>query len=111
MPRPKGSKNKKKPAGNELTELLRQKREERAALAREQETLTRQAAQAAENLKAAKARLRKLDRELETLERKLSEARAAEQSAQARRTVQAKIDGLLAQGKTLDDILGLLGQE
>ncbi len=111
MPRPKGSKNKKRPVGNELTELIRQKREERAALAREQETLTQQAAQAEAKLKAAKTRLRKLDRELETLERKLSEAQAAEQSAQVRRTVQEKIDGLLSQGKTLDDILGLLGQE
>lgn len=110
MPRPKGSKNRKKlvPAEN-LDALIAQKQEENAALEAQRDEVAAVVAEHTANLKAIKAELKKADRELAGLEAQKAAVEAAAAAAAAKEAVQAKIDELMAQGKSLEDIMNLLG--
>lgn len=109
MPRPKGSKNKKKlvPADN-LDALIAQKQEEKAALEAQRDEIAAVVAEHTANLKSIKAELKKADKELASLEAQKAAAEAAAAAA-AKEAVQAKIDALMAEGKSLDDIMNMLG--
>ena len=112
MPRPKGSKNKKKRIaveGMSVEELIAQRTEAKAALEAERDEVAAVAAEQKARLKALKSDIRKLDKELAQLEAQKAAAEAATAAEAAKAALQVKIDELLAQGKTLDDIMNMLG--
>ena len=110
MPRPKGSKNKKNrtPAEN-LDALIAQKQEEKAALEVQRDEAAGILAEQKAILASIKADLKKVDKALAGLEAEKAANEAALAAAAAKEAVQAKIDELLATGKTLDEIMGMLG--
>lgn len=110
MARPKGSKNKKKiAAGASVDELIAQRLEAKAALEAERDELTAVVAENTKNLRAVKYQIKKLDKEVAAYEAQKAAAEAAEAAAAAKEAVQAKIEELLASGKSLDEIMNLLG--
>ena len=112
MPRPKGSKNKKKRIvveGMSVEELIAQRTEAKNALEAERDEVAAVVAEQNAKLKAIKSDIRKLDKELAQLEEQKAAAEAAAATDAAKAAVQGKIDELLAQGKTLDDIMNMLG--
>lgn len=103
MPRPKGSKNKKKiaPATN-LEELIAQKSAQRDELgARFTELAT--------ELKSIKSEYKKVEKELSALQEQKAAADAAREAEERRKAVQDKIDQLVSEGKSLEDIMSMLG--
>ena len=110
MPRPKGSKNKKNrtPAEN-LDALIAQKQEEKAALEVQRDEMVAVIEAQKNELKAVKAELKKVDKALVGLEAEKAANEAAVAAAAAKEAVQAKIDALLNEGKTLDEIMEKLG--
>ena len=111
MPRPKGRKNKKKRIaveGMSIEELIAQRTEAKAALEAEQDEVAAVVAEQKATLKALKAEIKKLDKELAQLEAQKSAAESAAAAEAAKAALQGKIDDLLAQGKSLDDIMNML---
>ena len=110
MPRPKGSKNKKnRTSAENLDALIAQKQEEKAALEAQRNEIASVIEAQKNELKAVKAELKKVDKALADYEAQKAANEAAVAAAAAKEAVQAKIDELLAQGKSLDDIMNLLG--
>jgi ribosomal protein L34E len=110
MPRPKGSKNKKNrtPAEN-LDALIAQKQEEKAALEAQRDEIAAVVEAQKNELKAVKAELKKVDKALTGLEAEKAANEAAVAAAAAKEAVQSRIDALLSEGKTLDEIMEMLG--
>ena len=96
------------PAEN-LDALITQKQEEKAALEAQRDEVAAVVAEHTANLKAIKAELKKADKELADLEAQKAAVEAAAAAAAAKEAVQSKIDELMAQGKSLEDIMNLLG--
>ena len=110
MPRPKGSKNRKKAQVEKpLDALITEMKEAIAGLEEEKSAIEATIAENSAKLKAVKADLKKAAKKLEDYEAEQASKAAAEAAAAAKEAVQAKIDELLAQGKSLDDIMNLLG--
>ena len=110
MPRPKGSKNKKKlPAGANIEELIAQRSEAKAALEAERDEQAAVVAEETAKLKSIKAEIKKLDKELVVLEEQKAVAEAAAAAEAAKEAVQSKIAELMAEGKSLEDIMNMLG--
>ena len=102
MPRPKGSKNRKKQVpDNNLEALIAQKQEEQAALEAEKDELT-------SRLSEVRAQLRKLKQEVSSLEKKKASAEAAAAAEATRAAVEARVEELMAEGKGMEEILSLL---
>ena len=109
MSRPKGSKNKSTLARMQSVEA------EIAALTRQKEALEAAQAdivasinEANAALKANKKDIRNIDKRLLKLESAKAEADAAAAAEQARSEIQNRVTELFAQGKSLDDILGMM---
>ena len=99
MPRPKGSKNKKKrETALSVEEVIAQRTEAKAALEAQRDEIIAEIAEKKAELKAVRAEIKKIDTAL---------AKAATEAAHA--AVEDKINVLLAEGKSMEDILGLLG--
>ena len=56
-----------------------------------------------------KAEIKKLDKELIVLEEQKVAAEAAAAAEAAKEAVQSKIEALMAEGKSLEDIMNMLG--
>ena len=109
MPRPKGSKNKKTLAKNaDIDAQISEKNGALAALEEEYTTVSQIIAENSAKLKALKKDMRVLSRQIASLEAKKAESAAAALAAEKKQEVQAKIDALVADGKSLDDILNML---
>ena len=81
MPRPKGSKNKKKllaADGVNIVELIAQRNEAKAALEAERDEVAAVVAEQTAKLKALKADIKKLDKEMKQAAMELQFERAAE---------------------------------
>lgn len=111
MARPKGSKNKKKFINGDLPleELIAQRAEAKAALEAERDELAAAVAEQNAKLKEFKSQIKKLDKELSALEEQKTVAAAAAAATAAKEAVQSRVEALLAEGKSLDDIMNLLG--
>ena len=102
MGRPKGSKNRKKlAAGANLDELIAQKKEAKAALETERDEAAAVLAEYAADLRAVKAKLKRMEKEL-------AEYEAQKSAAAVKEAVEAKIEALMAEGRSLEEIVGLL---
>lgn len=109
MPRPKGSKNKKTIAKNvDIAAQLEEKKAAKADLENEQTTILSVIASNQARLKDVKKDLKALDRDILKLEAKQAEAEAAVLAAAKKDELQAAIDGLIAEGTSIDDILDRL---
>jgi peptidoglycan hydrolase CwlO-like protein len=110
MPRPKGSKNKKKLlAGANIEELIAQRNEAKAALEAERDEQAAVVAEETAKLKSIKAEIKRLDKELVVLDEQKVAAEAAAAAEAAKEAVQSKIAELMAEGKSLEDIMNMLG--
>lgn len=99
MPRPKGSKNKKKrETALSVEEVIAQRTEAKAALEAQRDEIIAEIAEKKAELKAVRAEIKKIDTAL---------AKAATEAAHV--AVEDKINALLAEGKSMEDILSLLG--
>ena len=99
MHRPKGSKNKKKrETALSVEEVIAQRTEAKAALEAQRDEIIAEIAEKKAELKAVRAEIKKIDTAL---------AKAATEAAHA--AVEDKINALLAEGKSMEDILSLLG--
>ena len=109
MPRPKGSKNKKNTA--RAGDFDARIAEIQAALAALEEESSAAAAIIAEQnakIRANKKSARALNREIASLEAKKAAISEAETAALKKQAVQEKINSLIAEGKSLDDIIDML---
>lgn len=110
MARPKGSKNKKKVStGANLDDLIAQRLEEKAVLEAERDEIAAVVAENAAKLRAVKYQIKKLDKQVAAYEAEKAAIAAAAEAAAAKEAVQAKVDELMASGKSLDEIMGMLG--
>ena len=99
MPRPKGSKNKKKrETALSVEEVIAQRTEAKAALEAQRDEIIAEIAEKKAELKAVRAEIKKIDTAL---------AKASTEAAHA--AVEDKINALLAEGNSMEDILSLLG--
>ncbi len=109
MPRPKGSKNKKTIArAKDLDAQIAEKTSALAALEKEYAAVSDIIAENSAKLKSLKKDMRVLTRQRAALETKKAESAAAVLALEKKQEVQAKIDELVAEGRTLDDILSML---
>ena len=108
MARPKGSKNKKTLSvvgvDAQIAEFAAQKKELETAQAAILETLAETNAKLKENRRNIKA----IDRKILKLEAKKTEADAAAAAALMQEEVQKRVAALVAEGKSMDDILSKL---
>lgn len=110
MPRPKGSKNKKKMVAAESIEtLVAQHTEAKAALEAECDEVAAAVAEQKAKLKALNTEIKKIDKELAKLEEQKAAAEAMKAADAAKEAVQNKIAELMSQGMSLDDIMNKLG--
>lgn len=110
MGRPKGSKNKKKRVtGASIDELIAQRLEAKAALEEEFNAIKASMEEQATRARAIKADIKKLVKELDQLNAQKEAEEVAAKEAVAREAVQNKITQLMAEGKSLDDIMRMLG--
>ena len=109
MPRPKGSKNRKTLVKNgSIEEQIAQKTAERAALEAEQTGVQAILAENTAKLKAVRKSIKALDRQIAALHAKKSEIEAAAAVSARQQEIQDAIQALVAEGKSLDDILDML---
>lgn len=109
MPRPKGSKNKKTAVdASGIENQIAQKIDAKAALEAEQKSIEAVIAENNAKLKSVKKDIRALDKQLASLQAKKAEAEAAALVAEKQQDIQAAIQNLVAEGKSLDDILSML---
>lgn len=109
MPRPKGSKNKKTLERSvDFVAQLEEKKVAKADLEKEQETILGVIASNQARLKDVKKDLKALDRVILKLEAKQAEVEAAALAAVKKDELQAAIDNLLAEGKSIDELLDKL---
>lgn len=106
MPRPKGSKNRKKAqAEKPLNALITEVKEAIAGLEEEKSAIEATIAENSAKLKAVKADLKKAAKKLEDYEAEQASKAAAEAAAAAKEALQAKIDELVSSGVRIEDIL------
>ena len=107
MPRPKGSKNKVKPAipTTDLATLIAEKSSARDLLAADIATLEENLTSIKVDLKAKKAELKKLDTELGKLEAQKAELEAKEAEAAKKAELEEMIQKLMADGMSAAEIL------
>lgn len=106
MPRPKGSKNKKKLLENlSLEELIAKEEENIAALREEKASLEATVAETQTKLKAVKSALNKALKKQQDYAGEIAAREAAAAAVAAKEALQSKIDELLAGGTSLDEIL------
>jgi len=109
MSRPKGSKNKKTIIKNSnLGEQITQKETARASLEEEKARLLSVIAESNAKLKAVNKDIRALDKQITALQAKKAEFDAAAIVSEKQHEIQSKIQKLVAEGKSLDDILDML---
>ena len=109
MGRPKGSKNKKKcVTGASIDELIAQRLEAKAALEEEFNAIKASMEEQATRARAIKADVKKLVKELEQLYVQKEAEEAAAKEAAAREVVQNKVSQLMAEGKSLEEIMSML---
>ena len=109
MPRPKGSKNKKTLAkAVNIDAQLAEKSAAKADLEKEQETVLGVIADNQARLKDIKKALKSLDKDIIKLEAKKAEAEAVALTAAKKEELQDTIDKLLADGKSIDELLDKL---
>lgn len=108
MPRPKGSKNKKSLAAvgveSQISELNAQKLELETA----QEAIIASLAEINAKLKENKKEIRSIEKKILKLEEKKAAADAAAAAELVQEEVQKRVAALVAEGKSLDDILSKL---
>ena len=112
MPRPKGSKNKPKSKANNLDALnvqIVEKLNQKAALVQEESDLTTTITESKARLKEVRSSLKKLDRNISSLQAMQEEMGKAEQKEKAMGEIQGKINALLDSGKSVDEIMEMLG--
>ena len=106
MPRPKGSKNRKKaPVDQPLDALIAEVKETIAGLEEEKGTVEAVIAENNTKLKAIKADLKKAAKKLEDYEAEQASKAAAEAAAAAKEALQSKIDELVSSGISVEEIL------
>lgn len=109
MSRPKGSKNRKTLVKNvNIEEQLSQKTAERSALEAEQAEIQAILAENNVRWKAVRKSIRALDRQIAALQAKQAEIEAAAVVSAKQKEIQETIQALVAEGKSLDDILNML---
>lgn len=109
MPRPKGSKNRKAASKNIGFEAqIAEKTEAKAALEAEQDGLVAVITENNAKLKEVKKQIKALDRQILALEAKKAEADAAAAAELMQEEVQKRVAALVAEGKSLNDILDKL---
>lgn len=111
MPRPLGSKNKPKTKANDLDALNAQiveKLNQKSALEQEEAALTATITESKARLKEVRSSLKKLDKNISALQAMKEEMGKAEQVEKAMSEIQAKVNALMASGRTLDEIMELL---
>lgn len=113
MPRPKGSKNKRGPKVNNLDALNAQiveKLNKKSALEQEISSLNATIADSKARLKEAQKELKKVVKNIDALEAMRNEIGTAQQMEKVMSELQPKITALLASGKTMDEIIEMLGE-
>lgn len=109
MPRPKGSKNKPKPAENvSLDTVIAEESSRIAVLEEEANAVEAEIAELTAKLKGLKSDLKKAVKKRQALEEQKAQEAAQAAAAAAKEALQEKIDQLLASGLSLDDILNKL---
>ena len=109
MPRPKGSKNKKKAVNEvDLGAQIAEKKAELDALNDEYEEISTIVAENNAKLRDIKKNSAKVMKDIAKLEAKKAEEDAAAAVSAKKEELQATIDKLLADGKSIDDILDKL---
>lgn len=109
MPRPKGSKNKKKALADQpLEALIAQENEKLEALTQEKAELEAALAEQNAKLRDIKAQMKKCEQLLLGYREEQTRREAVQAAEAAKEALQTRIDELLAQGVSLDDILGKL---
>lgn len=109
MARPKGSKNKKTIAKSANIEAqMAEKAAAKEALDREAEAIAQMIAENTEKLKDIRKEQKALDRQIAKLEAQKAQAEALALAESKKQELQAKIDTLIADGKSIDDIIGML---
>ena len=112
MPRPKESKNKPKAKATNLDALNTQiveKLNQKSALEQEESDLTTTITESKARLKEVRSSLKKLDRNISSLQAMREEMGKAEQKEKAMSEIQGKINALLDSGKSIDEIMEMLG--
>lgn len=112
MPRPKGSKNKPKAKATNLDALNTQiveKLNQKSALEQEESELSATITKSKARLKEIRSSLKKLDRNITALQAMQEEMGKAEQKEKAMSEIQGKINALLDSGKSIDEIMEMLG--
>jgi len=112
MPRPKGSKNRPKAKATNLDALnvqIVEKLNQKAALEQEESELTTTITESKARLKEVRSSLKKLDRNISALQAMKEEMGKAEQREKAMGEIQGKINALLDSGKSIDEIMEMLG--
>lgn len=106
MPRPKGSKNKPKPAGNlPLDVLITEEAAKVAELEEEVSAVETEISEQSAKLKALKSELKKAAKKLQGYEEQRTQEAAKAAAAAAKEALREKIDRLLADGMSPEDIL------
>ena len=113
MARTKGSKNRAKAKRNDLDSINAQiveKLNQKSALEQEAKSLTAAIAESKQRLKEIRGSLKKLDKNIAALESMREELGTEKMMEKAMSELQPKITALLNSGKTIDEIMGMLGE-
>lgn len=108
----KGEQEQKKLAVSDvlsLEEMIAQRSEAVAALEAERDAGAAAVAEQKTRLKEIKSQIKKLEKELDALTEQKAAEEAAAAAAAAKEAVRNRIDALLAEGKSLEDIMNMLG--
>ena len=108
MPRPKGSKNKKKLVSVDYDTQLAQKVEERAAMEAEAQSVHAEMDKLKARAKEIKKSETKIAREIAKLTELKAAADAEKEKAEKSKQLDAKIAALMGDGKSIDEILSAL---
>ena len=109
MPRPKGSKNKAKISKEDSLEtLIAEESESIASLEEELSAVEAEIAELTAKQKSLKADLKKASKKLHAYEEKKAQEEAVAAAAAAKEALSDKIDELLQNGMSLEDILNKL---
>ena len=110
MARTKGSKNRPKENDPDaINAQIVEKLNQRSALEQEAEELTAAIAESKVRLKEIRASVKKLDRNITALETMREELGMAKRMEQAMTQLQPKVVALLDSGKTMEEIMDMLG--
>ena len=111
MPRPKGSKNRKKlqPAAQIAAQITAQQ-EAKQALEAEVAAVLVEIEDKKALLKGKKKEIRKIEKDILALETKQAEAEAIEAALAQKEEIQSVVTKLISSGRTAEEILELLGK-